>query len=143
MSKPKDLISLREAQAATGRSMHTIRRWVYSGKLKGYKDGTHATAATLISAAELLTVCEAVPEPRTPLQALQQPPINEHTQTLIEALQAQVKDLQKRLDHAETQTDSYRLLLNDKEREIAKLRHKLETGVAGLIREGIRAFSIK
>lgn len=124
--------------------MHTIRRWVYSGKLKGYKDGTHTTAATLISAAELLTLCEGIPEPRAgQIPSLQAHQVNEHTQTLIEALQAQVKDLQKRLDHAETQTDSYRLMLNDKEREIAKLRHKLETGVAGLIRDGIRAFSIR
>lgn len=60
-----DLVDVRQVAAATGRSAETVRRWVWSGRLRARKEGRRL----LISRRDLDSMLEGRPHSATSLEA--------------------------------------------------------------------------
>ena len=55
--RPEDLISLKEAAAIVGRSVSTLRGWIRTGELQGYRElGEDPNSRLLVSRQELLAL---------------------------------------------------------------------------------------
>ena len=60
-----DLVDVRQVAAATGRSAETVRRWVWSGRLRARKEGRRL----LITRQDLDSMLQGRPHSATSLQA--------------------------------------------------------------------------